>query len=146
MGDAFKPGLEGQPGHGDGARGRAEQAGSTAEADGGDVGDSDIARSSEIRSSRSEGGPPSIRAGRGQWNESGNEHRPNGSFWSDHEWLACHDGKARRTKPGLRLLADGVAGRVHQWHIAGNGIVIPLAVEVLAALKEMMIEEWGWEA
>lgn len=67
-----------------------------------------------------------------------------GSFWSDSEWLVCHDGKARRTKPGLRLLADGVAGRVHQWRIAGNGINIPLAVEVLAALKETMIEDYGW--
>lgn len=32
----------------------------------------------------------------------------NGSFWSDAEWLVCHDGKARRTKPGLRLLSHGI--------------------------------------
>ena len=33
-----------------------------------------------------------------------------GSFWSDAEWIACHDGKARRTKSGLRDVADGVSG------------------------------------
>lgn len=62
----------------------------------------------------------------------------NGSFWSDHDWLQCHDGKARRTKPGLRLLVDGRIGRIPQWRIAGNGIVVPLAAEVLAALLETL--------
>jgi DNA (cytosine-5)-methyltransferase 1 len=68
------------------------------------------------------------------------------NFWHEHEWLACHDGKARRTQPGLRLLVDGVPGRIHQWRIAGNSIVIPQAVEVLKALKEVMIEDFGWVA
>jgi DNA (cytosine-5)-methyltransferase 1 len=62
--------------------------------------------------------------------------RRNGSFWSDHEWLVCHDGKARRTKSGLRLLVDGYAGRVGAWRIAGNAINPVLAAEVLAALRE----------
>ena len=60
----------------------------------------------------------------------------NGSFWSDAEWLACHDGKARRTKPGLRLLVDGMAGRVPAWRLAGNAIVAPLAAEVIAAILD----------
>lgn len=34
---------------------------------------------------------------------------PNGSFWADAEWITCHDGKARRTQPGLPMLVDGAA-------------------------------------
>lgn len=61
----------------------------------------------------------------------------NGSFWSDAEWLACHDGKARRTQPGLRLLVDGLPGRVGLWRIAGNAIVAPLAAEVIRAFLDV---------
>lgn len=57
----------------------------------------------------------------------------NGSAWADHEWIVCHDGKARRTEPGLRLLVDGMAGRVPAWRLAGNSISPVLAAEVLAA-------------
>lgn len=65
----------------------------------------------------------------------------NGSFWSDHEWIVCHDGKARRTKPGLRLLVDGMAGRIHLWRLAGNSINAVLAAEVLAALLETEVTQ-----
>ena len=61
---------------------------------------------------------------------------PNGSFWSDHEWLACADGKARRTKPGICMLVNGMAGRINLWRLAGNSIVPQLAAEVLKALME----------
>ena len=77
-----------------------------------------------------------------------------GSAYADHEWLVCHDGKARRTKPGLPLLVDGVSGgvdvgralgwpeaqgvrvisRVAAWRGFGNAIVPQLAAEVLKAL------------
>jgi DNA (cytosine-5)-methyltransferase 1 len=58
------------------------------------------------------------------------------SFWSDAEWIRCHDGKARRTQPSLRLLVDGMAGRVDLWRIAGNSIVSQLAAEILKAYLE----------
>ena len=135
LGDAFQPRLERQRRDGDGTRGRTIEVRSVAEADDGNLGHSasDGRQQGQSRSSIARyGDKPSAAHGR------------NGFFWSDHEWLICLDGKARRTKPGLRLLADGVAGRVHQWHIAGNGINIPLAVEVLAALKETLIED-GWK-
>ena len=45
---------------------------------------------------------------------------------------------------GLGLLVDGLPGRVHAWRIAGNSIVVPQAVEVIKALKEVMIEDYGW--
>jgi hypothetical protein len=61
-------------------------------------------------------------------------------LWSDSEWLACADGKARRSKPGVRLLVDGMAGRAHLWRLAGNSIVPQLAAEVLRALKDEIEE------
>jgi DNA (cytosine-5)-methyltransferase 1 len=60
----------------------------------------------------------------------------NGSFWSDHEWLVCHDGKARRTQPGVPLLVDGLPGRVGLWRVAGNAISPVLAAEVIGALMD----------
>ena len=73
------------------------------------------------------------------------------SAYSDHEWITCHDGKSRRTKSGVSLLANGIQGRlafvrpdgeVRQirrtvaWRGLGNAIVIPLAVEVIKAFME----------
>ena len=66
--------------------------------------------------------------------------RANGSFWSDAEWLRCADGKARRSKPGVRLLVDGLVGRADLWRLAGNSIVPQIAAEVLIALKETLNE------
>jgi hypothetical protein len=34
---------------------------------------------------------------------------PNHTHWSDHEWIICHDGKARRTQSWSRHVADGVS-------------------------------------
>lgn len=65
-------------------------------------------------------------------------HR-NGSWWADAEWITCHDGKTRRTKPGLPLLVNGFPGRVGLWSIAGNAISPVLAAEVVAAF----IDEYG---
>lgn len=64
--------------------------------------------------------------------------RINGTHWSDAEWIICHDGKARRTKSGLRLLANGIPGRVDLWRIAGNAIVPQIAAEVLASLMDVL--------
>jgi DNA (cytosine-5)-methyltransferase 1 len=63
------------------------------------------------------------------------------SFWSDYEWIVSPiDGKARRSKPGIRFLADGLPGRVDLWRIAGNAINASLAAEVIAALRETLDE------
>jgi hypothetical protein len=61
---------------------------------------------------------------------------PPRSFWSDAEWIACADGKARRAKPGLRMLVTGMAGRTDLWRLAGNSINPILAAEVIKALKD----------
>ena len=63
-------------------------------------------------------------------------HGRNGSAWAGAEWLLCHDGKARRTEPGIRLLVDGMAGRVPAWRLAGNSISPVLAAEVIKAFLE----------
>lgn len=60
----------------------------------------------------------------------------NGTFWSGADWIVCHDGKARRAESSIRLLADGMAGRIDLWRIAGNSIVPQLAAEVIAAYLE----------
>ena len=60
------------------------------------------------------------------------------SFWADAEWLTRADGKARRVKPGVRLLAHGVSGRVASLRLAGNAIVPQVAAEVIGALMDVL--------
>lgn len=58
----------------------------------------------------------------------------NGSWWADGEWIVSPlDGKARRAKPGIPFLVDGLPGRVDLWRVGGNAIVPILAAEVIAA-------------
>jgi DNA (cytosine-5)-methyltransferase 1 len=59
-----------------------------------------------------------------------------GCFWSGAEWLSCPDGFERRALPGVRMLADGLAGRVGLWRLAGNSIVPQVGAEVLAAFLD----------
>ena len=66
-------------------------------------------------------------------------HHDGGSLhgaWSDSLWLAGADGKARRVKSGVRLLANGVPARVGKLRAYGNAIVPPLAAEVIKAFME----------
>lgn len=56
--------------------------------------------------------------------------------WSDHGWAIGSDGKARRVKSGLRLLAHGVPARVGKLRAYGNAIVPALAAEIIAAYME----------
>jgi len=92
------------------------------------------------------------RQGQGQMGESGNPAQSgdwqasnafnvgsgsNGaSFWSDHVWLTGADGKSRRAKPGLPLLAHGVSNRVGRLRAYGNAIVPQVAAEVIRAFME----------
>ena len=64
-----------------------------------------------------------------------------GDFWSDHIWLNGADGKSRRSKPGLPLLAYGVSNRVGRLRAYGNAIVPPLAAEVIKAFM-MGDDKW----
>jgi DNA (cytosine-5)-methyltransferase 1 len=60
----------------------------------------------------------------------------NGSWYADAEWITCHDGKARRAKPGIPMLVDGMAGRSDLWSLAGNSISPVLASEVIKAFLD----------
>ena len=50
--------------------------------------------------------------------------------WDGSEWITGADGKSRRIKPGVRLLAHGVSGRVARLKALGNAVV-PQLVEVI---------------
>lgn len=56
--------------------------------------------------------------------------------WAVLEWIACSDGKARPTQPGLFPLAHGVPGRVGRLRAYGNAIVPQVAAAFVTALLE----------
>lgn len=71
------------------------------------------------------------------------------SFWADADWLACTDGNWRAAKPGTRVLAPRISGRMviqrpglepHTYSARGaikgfgNAIVPPLAAEFIRSL------------
>lgn len=76
-----------------------------------------------------------------RWPLHGNDAPPNGSWWADAEWIVSPlDGKARRTKPGIPFLVDGLPGRVDLWRVGGNAISPILYSEVIAAFLESETE------
>jgi DNA (cytosine-5)-methyltransferase 1 len=52
---------------------------------------------------------------------------------ADYHWVAGADGKARRVKPGIRLLAHDVPARVAKLRAFGNAIVPQVAAEFIVA-------------
>jgi len=72
----------------------------------------------------------------GREDQAGSNANADAGHWADYEWLQCDDGKARRTKPSLRMLVNGMAGRTDLWRLACNSIVPQLAAEVLKSLME----------
>lgn len=159
QGDAFGTGLEGQRRHGDGVR-RPEQGRPVAAPDGSAAaGVPSNTAFPIVQGQPSAGHKPDDRADAGLYadadrggragrsqGEIGAEvertasKRPmlrNGTYWSDAEWINCHDGKARRAQSGIRFLVDGLPGRVDLWRVGGNAIVPPAAAEVIAAFLDV---------
>lgn len=142
-------GRAGQPA-GDITDGRAagweEGPGRTAGGDEGDLADADRAGpAADGRDPGEVGGLPAAQCGAADDAAvPGREHgaavdslpAAGGTFWSGADWIACHDGKARRTEPGLPLLAHGVPARVAKWRGFGNAIVPQVAAEVIGAFMD----------
>jgi DNA (cytosine-5)-methyltransferase 1 len=59
-------------------------------------------------------------------------------FWANADWWFCQDGKARSAEPGSFPLASGISGRVGQIRAYGNAICVPLAVEFIKAVMEVL--------
>src|SRR5690606_12561589 len=82
--------------------------------------------------------PSSRRVGIGQ--KAGREAEPSrvgtDGFWDDAVWIPCADGKARRLKPGLEPLVEGLPGRVALLRGAGNAIVPQVAAVFVKAYME----------
>jgi DNA (cytosine-5)-methyltransferase 1 len=57
-------------------------------------------------------------------------------FWSDAEFIACTDGKARPVEPGTFPLAHGIPGRVGRLRAYGNAIVPQAAAAFIIAATE----------
>lgn len=60
--------------------------------------------------------------------------------WDELEWIACRDGKARPTQPGIHPLAHGVPGRVGMLRAAGNAIVPEVAAEFVGAFLDALTD------
>ena len=56
--------------------------------------------------------------------------------WDTYQWAIGSDGKTRRVKPGVRLLANGVPARVGKLRAYGNAIVPQVAAEVIKVFME----------
>jgi DNA (cytosine-5)-methyltransferase 1 len=143
VGHSLGAGLEGHTGDGDGGTERAQSDRSASATDDSVLGnaDHDLVRAG-ARGVDSAPGPDEAATSDEGWHGDSPRyadahHGRNGSWWADHEWLTCHDGKARRTQPGTPLLVDGLPGRVGLWRIAGNAISPVLAAEVIGALMDV---------
>ena len=76
--------------------------------------------------------------GEGRRREGGAVEQRDGasSPWEPVEWLACRDGKARPTQPGLLPLAHGAPARVGRLRAYGNAIVPQIAAGFVRAFME----------
>lgn len=138
QGDAIGSRLEGQRRDGDGEAGWADADRPVAPADGGDVADSAGAGREQAPHDRVCREAQGQRAWDGEPERSYGVHSRNGSWWAGADWIQCHDQKARRTKPGLPLLVDGLPGRVGLWRVAGNAISPIVAAQVIAAYRDTL--------
>ena len=151
LGDAFGTGLEGYARHGDGPVAEADGASAASVSSDASLaviqgqppaGDEPDHRADAILHADADRGGRTGRAEGAERETLGRAHTErhllrNGTYWSDAEWIVCHDGKARRAEPGIRFLVDGLPGRVDLWRVGGNAIVPEAAAEVIRAFLDV---------
>lgn len=59
------------------------------------------------------------------------------SYWSDADWIACRDGKARPVEPGTFPLAHGAPARVGRLRAYGNAINAEASAAFIGACLEV---------
>jgi DNA (cytosine-5)-methyltransferase 1 len=74
----------------------------------------------------------------GQFGGPGSDTTGDSGFWANWHLIGPdRDGKYRRIKPGIRLLAHGIPARVPKLRAFGNAIVPHLAAEVIRAYMDI---------
>jgi len=132
-GDGVLANAQSEPGRRDIKVGRSQGRAADGRTDAaGDMAHADIA---QLQGQPSTGKFPVIK--QDARTSSGNRSGRNGSWWADAEWITCHDGKARRAKPEIPMLVDGMVGRNGLWRLAGNSISPIAAAEVIAAFLDV---------
>lgn len=58
------------------------------------------------------------------------------SYWSDADWIACRDGKARPVEPGTFPLAHGASARVGRLRAYGNAVNAEAAACFIGAVMD----------
>ena len=137
MGDAISEGLEGQPWNGN----HGEEPGWLTQDEDGPVAKASGFNMANTNNTQWRQDITTRHDDHGQnagWEESSSDHGEcrQSNFWNDAIWLDGADGKKRRSKPGVRLLAYGVSARVGKLRALGNAISPPLAAEVIKAYME----------
>ncbi|MFY9294482.1 MAG: DNA cytosine methyltransferase [Methylorubrum rhodinum] len=61
-------------------------------------------------------------------------------FWSDADWIACQDGKARPVEPGTFPLAHGAPARVGRLRAYGNAINAETAAAFIEAADGALLD------
>lgn len=137
MGYTDQPGLEGQRGGHQAARGRVGATGSAAAA-------GELVRLADAERERHDGRGVESATGRQELRgpdatgcaDATARPGPVNGFWRDADWLLCRDGKWRPVEPGTFPLAHGAAARVGRLRGYGNAINAVAAQAFVEAFAE----------
>ena len=131
VGNTIDTRLEGHAWHGDGARGRAQPAGSVTAPSG--AGGLDHAANSRCDDTREHDGRSSLLTARPEQSGIAVRPGPTNGYWRTADWLYCRDDKWRAVEPGTFPLAHGASARVGRLRAYGNAINAEVAKAFIEA-------------